>query len=375
MLPKKILLVFVLFAVFVSCRPKNMPQHSFYYWKTSFAYNDSFSQSEIKKLGLHHFYIHYCDIDWSENMKMPVPRGSLGYEAYKSKYFTADSFTPVVFITNRTFQRVSDDWCDTLAIKLSNKIHTITGIILGDYSRNFLQDSIPEGEWVHGGNVLDSMLKVISNKKEQKINEIQIDCDWNEGTKAKYFRFLKKFKELNKDKLVSVTIRLYPYKYPTKVGVPPVDKGMLMCYNLGNITNEATLNSIFDINELKKYMDGGKYPLPLDIALPLFSWQAWFRGGKYKGIIHGENFTEDTVAFKKITSNFIRFNQDTVINDIYFREGDELRWESPNQADLEKAVGMIVKKNPAYSRIVFFDWNENSIKRNEAVIQNIFRHY
>ena len=71
----------------------------------------------------------------------------------------------------------------------------------------------------------------INSKNKISCQEIQIDCDWTKSTKDKYFYLLKKIKELSK-KEISCTLRLYPYKYPEIMGVPPVDKAMLMCYNL-----------------------------------------------------------------------------------------------------------------------------------------------
>ena len=71
---------------------------------------------------------------------------------------------------------------------------------------------------------------------------------------------------------LSATIRLHQVKYREETGVPPVDYGVLMYYNMGHISAMGA-NSIYDRSTALRYL--GKlreYPLPLDIALPMFAW-------------------------------------------------------------------------------------------------------
>ncbi|MEM0544143.1 hypothetical protein WFZ85_16275, partial [Flavobacterium sp. j3] len=84
--------------------------------------------------------------------------------------------------------------------------------------------------------------------------------------------FLKKLKEISK-KEISCTLRLYPYKYPDKMGVPPVDKVMIMCYNLINPLENENKNSILDLAELESYLISvPKYHKHIVIAFPIYSW-------------------------------------------------------------------------------------------------------
>jgi len=64
--------------------------------------------------------------------------------------------------------------------------------------------------------------------------EVQIDCDWTGSTKAVYFELLEL---LQKRFDLSVTIRLHQLKYQNKTGIPPVEKGVLMVYNVGDLDN------------------------------------------------------------------------------------------------------------------------------------------
>src|ERR1019366_1414323 len=116
-------------------------------------------------------------------------------------------------------------------------------------------------------------------------------CDWTAATRATYFQLLKVARSrLNEagfaSAKISATIRLFQCKYMAKTGVPPVDKGLLMCYNMGNLTHPGTGNSILETTELKKYIASvTTYPLPLDVALPIFDWKVLFHEGSYAGLV------------------------------------------------------------------------------------------
>jgi len=365
----KVLFLLPVFAAICSCKHTSR-QHAFYYWKTSFNdANDSITKQRIKNFGITHFYIRYLDVDWSENLSIPVPKAEL--EHYGATEYTTGTYTPVVFITNRTFEHIQDVWIDSLAAKLTRKIASLSSSIEEQAISNLAYTI--KGETPYSEQLMDSLRKIAVEKRKNANTEIQIDCDWTPATKDKYFRFLQKFHALNPDKTLSATIRLYPYKYQKTMGVPPVQKGVLMCYNLGNIRSRSTENSIFDIDEMEKYLDGSTYPFPLDIALPIFSWQVWFRGEKFMGIIHDKIVPDSsTKAFTKLADNSFRINTDTVIADAYYREGDIFRVEKPEEGALSKATKMLTKKIPACQRVIFFDWDPISIKEYEETIQDIF---
>ncbi|MCB1305549.1 MAG: hypothetical protein KDK37_14780, partial [Leptospiraceae bacterium] len=61
-------------------------------------------------------------------------------------------------------------------------------------------------------------------------NEIQLDCDWNAGTKIAFFSLIQKLRELSSRKWgrpiqISATIRLHQLKYVRSTGIPPADRG------------------------------------------------------------------------------------------------------------------------------------------------------
>ena len=137
---------------------------------------------------------------------------------------------PTVFITNECIKKID-----------SSQIKTLAGNVY-----NLVQDIIN----THGFN---------------SIKEIQFDCDWTASTRSNYFLLLEKFNALWKDSgiPVSATIRLHQVKFMSRTGVPPVKKGLLMCYNMGNLKNPATGNSIIETAELEKLY---RNPLRLSAA-------------------------------------------------------------------------------------------------------------
>ncbi len=330
----KRLLFWGILCCLVSCK-RDRAKHSFYYWKTSAA---TVSADKTQRINIRHFYIRMMDVDWDERLQMPVPVSPLSRIPGPIQPL---KFTPVVFITNRTFERAGDKWCDSLAVRLS-------------------------------GYLRSRIARLRPDSTQAQFDEIQIDCDWTPATRNRYFRFLAHFKSLNPGKKLSATIRLYPYKYPDKMGVPPVDKGMLMCYNLGRIAEPGARNSVFDARELGRYLTGKKYALPLDIALPVFGWYAWFRGAAYKGILYANEFEPSDSLFETAGPGQLRLRNDVELTGKYLRAGDVLRSEYPGDGDLERAAKMLKTHIPGIQRVAFYHWDEPAIDRYEPTIQHIY---
>lgn len=329
-------------------------QHSFYYWKTTFT-ADTATAAFIYDNNIDHFYIHYFDVDFSYKYYLPVPVAEIK-DFQNSALFVGKHYTPVIFITNKAFEQMPYDWCDSLANKVRNKIIFITNKIENNYNKKTL---------------------VSARLEQSAVDEIQIDCDWTSATQDKYFKFLQRFKQLFPDKKISATIRLYPYKYAEKMGVPPVDKGLLMCYNLSNIKDGNTKNSIFDLKDLKQYLNAKQYPLPLDIALPIFGWYAWFGGGEFKGIIYAndiESAKNDSFYFKN-NGTIVSVLSDTTIGNNFLRQGDVLRMEYPKPLELEAATKLLKNKFPKAERISFYYFDNSLIHRYEKTIKNIYALY
>lgn len=307
---------------------------SFYYWKTKFSPTDS-EKETLSRLSITHLYVKFFDVEWDKAGKKPIP---VALADFRDPLQNALSITPVVFITNETIREASPLQIDELAFHLAKLLTSIA-----------------------------------TNSKLQLSNEFQIDCDWTPTTKEKYFQLLTALRrqEFLKKKLLSVTIRLHQLKFVGENGVPPADKGLLMCYNMGNLRHAETKNSIIDVGELKKYISNlRQYPLPLDVALPLFNWYIWFEGTKYKGLI------SDLKDSNK--QNRIRFEKDTIISGYRFSKHDWLRYEQSDYAEVLAAAKMISKKLPPKElHVILYHLDEENLsnyKHHELeTIYNCFR--
>lgn len=284
--------LFFLIAATFSCNEINnerKPERSFYYWKSVFNLTN-FEINRLDSLGVQTIYLKFFDVDWevTSNRAIPVAKLQVPNRQLLEKY----QIIPTVFITNETIQ----------------KLDTSQTVLLA-------------------GDIYRLIMDICKTNHLVTVHEIQIDCDWSVSSAKKYFALLKIIKQLS-NKNISATIRLHQIKFLTKSGVPPVDRGLLMCYNMGNLKNPASNNSIIESAELKKYTtDLSTYPLPLDVALPLFDWKVLFRNNIYSGIL--ENMPEETFtnSFSIKNNGRTEILKDTLLGGYYLKKGDLLRTE------------------------------------------------
>ena len=143
---------------------------------------------------------------------------------------------------------------------------------------------------------------------------------------------------------------------------------------MGDFQDFQEENSILNNDIGRQYLGFGEYPLPLDIALPDFSWCLLFRQGKFQQIC--PKFTKDQLndhdLFTKYGGNRYILNVDTVLNDTYFRYGDELRYESCSKEELLAAVDLL--KNELGTdkiRLLIYDY-QNETKEEYEKLDAVF---
>lgn len=134
--------------------------------------------------------------------------------------------------------------------------------------------------------------------------EVQIDYDWTRSNQAVYFRMLQHMADaLHKQgRQLSTTIRLHQLG----MEAPPVDRGVLMCYNTGRIQDPDEQNSILSTESVAPYLRYLKdYPLPLVLALPQFGWNLVFHQRQFCFIAPGFCLS-DTSQFQRIDATHYR---------------------------------------------------------------------
>ncbi|KPE53154.1 hypothetical protein [Chryseobacterium indologenes] len=339
---KNTFLLLILVLGLLSCENKvESVEKAFYYWKSD---GYSFSEKEKEILKNHEIkklYVKFFEVDYSEAMgNFPVSKTNFSYYSCCNGEKAGYSIIPVVYIKNIVFQKSSEKELDQLADNV-----------------NYLVDK-------YAREKIDSL----------QVSEIQIDCDWTESTKNNYFYFLKKLKPVSK-KQISATLRLYPYKYPGKMGIPPVDKVTLMCYNLINPFEDKSKNSILDLKELESYLRSSKkYPLHLDIALPVYSWMQIYQNNRFTGIIYNGNQLKKSL--KTIKPMWYEVTKDTAVDyQTYLRVGDKIKYEEITADKINQAIDLI-KKHVKFDKnitVTLFHLDENQL--NNYTDEEISRFY
>ncbi|MDN5053746.1 hypothetical protein [Aliarcobacter butzleri] len=206
--------------------------------------------------------------------------------------------------------------------------------------------------------------------KDLNFDEVQIDCDWSDSSQSNYFNLLSDLKEkLNKK--ISATIRLHQIKYYMRTGVPPIDYGVLMYYNMSSIGDFDTKNSILDNEIAKKYhYNFDTYPLKLKLALPLYSQAIQFRQNKALSIFEGVEKKDFDSNFQEISQNKFK-----VLNSFYFKgryvyKNDIFRFEDVNEKELKIALDDFknLTKN-RFNEIIFYTYKY----KNKFDLENLIK--
>ncbi|EJL59206.1 hypothetical protein [Flavobacterium sp. CF136] len=349
---------------------------SFCYWKTDLSF-DKEDDSIIKDMKVSHLYVRFFDVDWNPFSKEPLPVATI-HDIRLNE--SNPEITPSVFITNEVVLKSDKKQLDSLAIQITKRIQQI-----GNKMNEIKAESIAY-KIVYPQNYnnkkdfkqlnYDSVKSVELAKLKVDFKEILLDCDWSEKSKENYFYLLQKIKKEIPTSNLTATIRLWQYKYAEKSGIPPVDKGLLMCYNVSKPEDFQTKNSIGTSDELAQYITHNQYKLKLDIALPLYSWAVVFRGNKFKGILSDyEQLMNDTIKLKKSASDKYILRDDILIGQTYLRNGDEIRIEKISDDELDKMISIIKDKIQIdnRTRVTFFSFDKKYI--NDYGTQNISSYY
>lgn len=306
------ILVLTLVLFISACQPKPQVQRAFYHWQTSLSLSPA-EQKSLRVLQVSRLYTKFFDVDWDEAQGQIVPLASIQIDTAGLQDL---ELIPVIYITNRTWDHVeSEAQLETLMQRVFAKI--------------------------------DALAQPLD---KPNFPEIQIDCDWTASSRRIYFAFLEKLskKLAQRECRVSATIRLHQYKYPQRTGIPPVASGTLMLYNVGDLESWEEENSIFSESAVEAYAPFPKYPLPLDVVLPAFSWGVLFREGEMIRLLNElriEDLLGDT-RFEQIAPQRFRVQKSTYLNGHYLYQGDLLRIETCGYAELLAAARFARKHLP-----------------------------
>ncbi len=300
-----------------------MAGRAFYHWKTVFELSPE-EKNYLEKLQVTRLYLHFFDVDLDPSGAGAMPKAEIIIRTIPTQ-----EIIPTVFITNRTFS--------------------------GKTSPDVLAENILK------------RIEALCSRHQLTFHEIQLDCDWSVSTRGKYFRLLRQMKEkLPGDKKLSVTIRLHQIRFPDITGIPPVESGSLMLYNTGDWKDVRTHNSLFDPAAIAGYFDkAGTYPVPLDIALPVFEQTLVYRNSTFLCFLKDtgtSHLIQDGLLKKTPNPAIFVCSKDTVLSGISFRPGDLFRHEQANTHDLLKIRKLAATKLTKKKDIILYHIHEKVLR-------------
>ena len=163
---KKLLFVCVLLVLVNACTKNKKVYRGFYYWKQNFFLNVE-EEKVLNDLKINKLFVRFFDVQWIEEKGEAYPVSRINFtDKVKNKM----AIVPVIYMENAVLKNTE-----------LNKIDSLTD------------------------NIIKSVIAIIQANKIIA-NEVQIDCDWTESTKEKYFRVLARIKIKNNGSLVQLFV-------------------------------------------------------------------------------------------------------------------------------------------------------------------------
>ena len=308
-------IIFILTLTLMSCKDnssvRNNRGNSIYYWRTTFSLSDK-EKEFLKVHDVKTIYLRFFDVGWAypaKNGEDVTPEATV---RFNDAVPDGIDVVPTVYITTSAMEKMQ-----TKEAEYAEKI----------YKR----------------------VSAICKKNNIDIKEIQLDCDWTKGTRQPFFRLCEAMKEyMDSTQTLSSTIRLHQLTQTP----PPVDKGVLMVYNTGNLMELTSDNSIFSRKDIEPYLRDTRlanYPLALDVAYPTYGWSVVFHPGEEKYYFYKISRRTDFSNYPnltKIASNLyeatsdVDFSEDGTGSDKVYKNY-RIRVERPSSKEILKIKELI----------------------------------
>ena len=293
-------------------------RRAFYYWRTTFALTDV-ERRALADLRVDRIYLRAFDVVWDGAPKLagqlvvqtPLPEGI--------------EIVPVVFIRAEALEhgRIAE-----IAQQLAMELRAL----------------------------------------QLPTRELQLDCDWTDRTRDAFFALIAEVRKNLPGVVLSATIRLHQVKFRERTGVPPVERGMLMFYNMGTFSADPEARVIFDADSASKYVERiSTYPLPLDVALPIWSWVLQVRDGRVVDLLQSTDPAElPALDFLRADGDHFVATRTAFLHGVLLREGDVLKVEVTGPAEARLAADMVARHLPPVESprtVTLFDLSEKNLAR------------
>lgn len=335
----KIWLIALLAALCCACGKSDTdgvpePAPAVYYWRTTLTL-DSTERAFLAEHNIKKVYLRYFDVTVGADGKI-APNATLRF---------ADSLPPdievipTVFITENCLRYDLDEF----APRIVRRVTTMTDA-----------------------------------NRVNAARELHLDCDWTERSLDDYYAFLKAVRaQLPEGYRLSATIRLHQLA----MAPPPVDYGVLMVYNTGDLTDHSCPNPILDERDVVPYVKRlADYRLPLCAAYPNFGWNLLFDGTTFKAILYGEDLADSTVYYRlDPTRHLVIQSRDIYIargaETVHLNAGDSVLSRLPAPNAIVKIHDMLAKRRPTInSQVIIYSLDSKNINNyNSKHYEKIYR--
>ncbi|HVV86439.1 MAG TPA: hypothetical protein VHE35_25455 [Kofleriaceae bacterium] len=321
-------------------------RRAFYYWRTTFSLSEP-ERSALADTGATRLFVRLFDVDWDADTAGPETLGPITVPGGPPPPAPPGvELVPVVYLRNELFTRLpADRTADTAG-------------------------------WVwHAIDDRDAALGLTPH-------ELQLDCDWTDSTRDRYFAFLDALGAIARPRGValSATIRLHQIKYRERTGVPPVERGMLMFYNMGRFSADPDARAIFDPASARAYLGRiSSYPLPLDVALPIWSWVVHLRDEQVVGLMQSTD--PDELAgldfLRPLPDGRWQVTRNAFLHGTLLRQDDLLKVEETGPDETLDAARMVWPHLAARGQprtVALFDLSERNLRRHAVSdLDHVFR--
>lgn len=286
---------------------------SVYYWRTTLTL-DSTERAFLSEHGVGRMYVRYFDVVMRDGS--PMPNATLQVQ---DSVPAGIEVIPTVFIVENCLRHNLDSVAQLL---------------------------------------VDRVIQMSETNDLPAAPELQIDCDWTQRSQEVYYAFLRHVRLLLKQRgmRLSATIRLHQLAMTP----PPVDEGVLMVYNTGDVTRGGDHNPILDYRDVEPYLRYvADYDLPLCAAYPVFGWQLLFQGSEFKAILRDDNLN-DTTLFKPLGHGewlVLQSRDRPLLSDAAnevarMSVGNHVRVWQPSQAEVMRVANALAQRRPTINQQV-----------------------
>ena len=322
------IILFIIIVMIASCRRMGEtvaePKPAVYYWRTSFTL-DSVEHTFLERHNVGKIYLRYFDVVMGDNGKLR-PNATISFD---DPIPAGIEVIPTIFIVNNCLEHSIDSLAPLLVQRVlqMNETHDIAGV-----------------------------------------RELQIDCDWTAKTQAAYFQLLQQLQQqLQQHGMkLSATIRLHQLA----MEAPPVDYGVLMMYNTGELKNSKQRNPILDKRDVEPYMKYvAGYQLPLCAAYPNFGWQLLYTGDKFRDILYSEDLSDSTLYRKVANDKYLIISSIDLPNYLssnssytYLNAGDSVLVVKPEANSIVEIHDALSRERPGINdQVIIYSLNNSSI--------------